>query len=41
MSHNIWNTWMVQCTMTKKNDRKMEKWWRECIAEYTTLEMKK
>ena len=20
MSHDIWNTWMVQCTMTKEND---------------------
>ena len=37
MSHDNWNTWMVQCTMTEENDRRTQKWWRECVAEYTTL----
>ena len=33
MSHDIWNAWMVQCTMTEENDRGTEKWWRERVAE--------
>ena len=37
MSHDNWNTWMVQCTITKENDKEAQKWWRECVAKYTTL----
>ena len=33
MSHNNWNTWMVQCTMTKESDEEAMKWWRERTAE--------
>ena len=33
MSHDNWNTWMVQCTITEESDDKAMKWWRERTAE--------
>ena len=33
MSHDNWNTWMVQCTMTGESDEEAMKWWRGCTAE--------
>ena len=41
MSHDIWNTWMVQCTMTEGSDRKSTEVVERACSQVYYVEMKK